>query len=130
MADSKRSKTSVLLVDDEPDFLFAMKAWLLSRGLAVQTANSGREGIDKLKQKKPDVVFVDVMMPKMDGIDTLAQIRAIDAELPVILITAFGLHPRLQEAEKYGVTGFFRKSQDFELAAALIEAAVREVRET
>lgn len=128
--DTANGKAHVLLVDDEEDFLFAMKTWLTHKGFNVETAGGGREGLEKLKQHRPDVVFVDVKMPEMDGIDTLAQIRAMDEELPVILITAFGLNPRIQEAERYNVTGFFRKSQEFDRAAAMIEEAVRKVKES
>ena len=127
--DSQKGGVSILIVDDEEDFLTAMKFWLEAKGFNVETAGSGVEALQKLQEHKPDVVFLDIMMPDMDGIDTLAQIRTTDKELPVILITAFGLIPRLQQAEKYGVTGFFRKSQDFNKAAALIENAIRKVNE-
>ncbi len=129
MADDKEKKASVLLIDDEPDFLFAMKTWLTMRGFLVETAPGGREGVEMVRRHRPDVVFVDVKMPEMDGIDTLAALRTFEEDLPIILITAFGLNPRIQEAEKYGVTGFFQKSQEFSRAAVLIEQAVRKVKE-
>ena len=130
MAEKKESRASVLLIDDEEDFLFTMKTWLESRGFSVETASSGRAGIEKLKQRRPDIVFVDMKMPVMDGVETLAAIRGFDEKIPVIVITAFGLNTRLQDAERYGVTGFFRKSQDLNQAAELIEQVINKVKET
>ncbi len=123
------TKRNILIVDDEENFLFAMNTWLSAKGYAVQTASSGVDGIEKMKAHKPDIMFIDVSMPELDGIDTLARVRAIDEDLPVIMITAFGLVPRLEEAEKFGVMGIFRKSQDFGKAAELIERAVQKVNE-
>ncbi len=120
----------ILIVDDEENFLFAMKTWLGAKGYEVETASSGAEGIEKLKTHKPQMMFLDVSMPGMDGIDTLAAVRLIDPVLPVVMITAFGFVPRLEEAEKHGVMGIFRKSQDFGKAAELIESAVRKINET
>lgn len=130
MTDQKKAKPTVLIVDDEEDFLFAMKSWLMTKGYAVQTANSGKECLEKLKSIKPDVVFLDVRMPEMDGVDTLAQLRKLHEDLPVFLLTAAAYTPRLAEAEKFGVMGFFRKSEDFERAAALIEVTVDKLKES
>ena len=130
MPNPKKSSRSILIVDDEENFLFAMKTWLSAKGYEVQTASNGMEALAKLKARKPDMMFLDVSMPGMDGIDTLAQVRDMHEDLPVIMITAFGLVPRLEEAQKYGVTGIFRKSQDFGKAAELIESAVQKIDET
>ncbi|MDP8263173.1 MAG: response regulator [Candidatus Ancaeobacter aquaticus] len=122
-----KKTTHVLLIDDEADFLFAIEAWMLSKGFRVSTATDGRKGIELFKKDKPHIVFVDVLMPEMDGVETLKEIRKLDEKVPVILITAFGLNKRIEEAEKYGVFGFFRKSQDFEQAAALICDAIDDI---
>ena len=125
MQNTKADKAFILIVDDEEDFLFTMKFWLISKGYTVDTASSGKEGIAKVNERKPDVILMDVMMPDMDGIATLARIRASHNDVPIIMITAFGLGPKTQQAKEYGVSGFFQKSEHFDKLAGLIEEAVR-----
>ncbi len=127
--DTKGKKINVLIIDDEENFLFAMQMWLSAKGYGVETASRGKEGIEKIRIRMPDIVFLDVAMPDMDGIDTLVQIRTVSRDLPVVMITAFGLVPKLGEAERYGVMGIFRKSQDFSKAAELIENAIKKINE-
>jgi two-component system nitrogen regulation response regulator GlnG len=124
----KIDKPHILIIDDEADFLFAIEAWMLSKGFTVSTAPDGRAGFEKFKEVRPDLVFIDILMPEMDGVDTLKEIRKIDEKVPVILITAFGVNKRIEEAEKYNVFGFFRKSQDFEHAATLICDAISDLK--
>ncbi len=117
----------ILIIDDEADFTFAIQAWMEAKGFTVSVAENGVKGLEVFKKVRPDLVFVDVLMPEMDGVETLKEIRKIDEKVPCILITAFGLNKRIEEAEQYNVSGFFRKSQDFEHAATLIYDAIKEI---
>jgi len=85
MAEQRR----VLVVDDEPDLLYAIKLYLEDEGFTVFTAVNGDEALDLLKERLPDVVVLDVMMPEVDGFETLRQIREIST-VPVIMLTARG----------------------------------------
>jgi len=69
---------TILLVDDEPDILEFLSYNLKKNGYTVFTANNGEEGIKEAIRTKPDLIFLDVMMPKLDGIETCEQMRAID----------------------------------------------------
>ncbi len=60
-------KAKILLVDDDPDILEAMSVVLTGHGYTVVTARDGREGLVKLRSEKPDLMVLDLMMPKMDG---------------------------------------------------------------
>ncbi len=60
-------KPKILLVDDDPDILDAMSTVLLMHEYTVVTAKNGQEGLDKLRSEKPDLMILDLMMPKMDG---------------------------------------------------------------
>jgi len=69
----------ILLVDDEPDILEFISYNLKKEGFEVQTALNGREAIEKAKEMRPDQILLDVMMPEMDGMETCAELRGIEA---------------------------------------------------
>jgi two-component system nitrogen regulation response regulator NtrX len=127
MTDAKQIK--ILIVDDERDFLETMGFWLKSKGYSVETANGGSEAIQKLPQYQPDVVFLDVVMPGMDGIETLREIRKTHQSLSVIMVTAHTSNKKITEAEELGVAGFFRKSADFSHAAKMIQVCLDKLRD-
>lgn len=80
----------ILLVDDDVDFCEATKLLLESKTYEVVLAYDGKEGLDKVRTEKPDLVILDVMMPEMNGYDVCVILKA-DPELkkiPVILLTA------------------------------------------
>jgi DNA-binding response OmpR family regulator len=85
MAEQRR----VLVVDGGPDLLYAIKLYLEDEGFTVFTAVNGDEALDLLKERLPDVVVLDVMMPEVDGFETLRQIRELST-VPVIMLTARG----------------------------------------
>ena len=80
----------ILVVDDEPDILKIVIFRLEKIGYEVDQAADGEEALGLIKDKKPDVVLLDIMMPKLNGLDVLAQMKK-DAEMkkiPVIILTA------------------------------------------
>lgn len=117
----------VMVVDDAKDFLYTIGYWLKSKGYNVVTAANGLEAIELLK-KNPDaadIIFLDMHMPVMDGLETLKNIRKINKDMPVVIITAYAADERLAEVEKYGIAGFFSKDKPFSESAALIESVLR-----
>jgi len=107
MADRK-----ILIVDDEIDFLELMKVRLEANGYEVVTANNGKEALEKFRNDKPAAILLDIMMPEMDGLSVLKQIREQDAVLPVFIVTAFSNEDRIKAAGKMNATGFIIKTQD------------------
>jgi two-component system alkaline phosphatase synthesis response regulator PhoP len=84
----------VLVVDDDVDFCEATKLLLDSKGYEVILAHDGKEGLEKVRAGRPDLVILDVMMPEMNGYDVCVVLKA-DEELrkiPVILLTAVDQH--------------------------------------
>lgn len=77
----------VLIVDDEKNIANIIKYNLEKEGYIVETANDGQEGIDKVMIFKPDLVLLDIMMPKKDGFQVLKEIR-LEHTFPVIMLTA------------------------------------------
>jgi CheY-like chemotaxis protein len=121
--DEKQVK--VVLIDDEADFTTSMSFWLKSKGYNVFSANSGQEGIELIKKENPNIVFMDLNMPVMDGAETLKHIREFNKDLPVVMISAYVDDKRIIEARAYGFSGVFFKGKDFEEGLVLLEAALR-----
>ncbi|MCF8077613.1 MAG: response regulator [Desulfotignum sp.] len=87
-------KQTVLIVDDEPDFVTMLKQDLQSEGYAVEVAYNGVEAIQKVKQSPPDVIVLDIMMPEKDGFEVCSELKNDDryADIPIILLTAVSDH--------------------------------------
>src|SRR3990172_6976775 len=107
------SDIKVLLIDDETDYSETMGFYLMAKGYKVRTAPSGRNGIEEIRKDRPDIVFLDFLMPGMDGVETLKEIRSFDKELPVIMVTAYASDERVQSATRYEIAGIFPKAEDF-----------------
>ena len=116
----------VLLVDDEPDFLESVSYWLTSKGYAVQKTSDGESALELIRTNPPQVVFLDCMMPKMDGFETLRRIRAINRTLPVIMVTAgISDENKFAGARALGMSGFFPKGSSLDQLAKILEVALR-----
>ncbi|MBU1007190.1 MAG: response regulator [Candidatus Omnitrophica bacterium] len=83
-------KKRVLVVDDDPDILKMLKLRIESEGFEFMGAQNGEEMLEAIKIKKPDVILLDVMLPKMDGYTALREMRKEEEykEIPVIILTA------------------------------------------
>ncbi|OHE59850.1 MAG: hypothetical protein A2Z47_02875 [Thermodesulfovibrio sp. RBG_19FT_COMBO_42_12] len=82
----------ILVVDDDPDVLEAISIILEANGYEVVTARDGLEGLDKLKAEKPDLMILDLLMPKMDGFEVCKELkdprRAKYAHIPIIILSS------------------------------------------
>ena len=82
----------ILVVDDDPDVLEAISIILEANGYDVVTARDGLEGLDKLKEEKPDLMILDLLMPKMDGFEVCKELkdprRAKYAHIPIIILSS------------------------------------------
>lgn len=79
----------ILVIDDERAVRDSFELALEDEGFEIRTAENGLEGVEKVKELKPDLVFLDLKMPMLDGVETLRQIKAIDTSIPVYIVTAF-----------------------------------------
>ncbi|GAA2621935.1 response regulator [Paractinoplanes durhamensis] len=104
--------TTVLLIDDSTTMLMSLKPILTKAGYAVETANHGKDALDKLgKGIKPDLIITDVNMPQMDGITFVREARK-DPGLrftPMLMLTTESDQAKRAEAKTAGVTGWLVK---------------------
>ena len=101
--------TSVLVVDDEEIMREVLEALLTREGCKVRLAASGEEAIELAQTDSFDAAVVDVMMPGIGGLATLDELKRIDEDLPVIMITAFGTAANTRDAFKRGAFDFIEK---------------------
>ncbi len=118
-------KIKVLLVDDEVDFINMMQYWLKSKDFEADVLYSGENVVKQVKDNNYDLMFLDLRLPGVDGLDILREVRGYSKKLPVIIFSAFGTAESLKEATKLGISGFFAKEKGFEEAARLIHTALR-----
>ena len=100
---------SVLVVDDKEMMRDSVGSTLTRAGFAVRTAIDARSALKEISTKRPDVVLTDLNMPGMTGVDLAGEIRSIDDELPVILMTAFGTVETAVQAMKNGAYDYITK---------------------
>ncbi len=119
----------VLLVEDEPNIIEAIRFILSRDGWAVETHSDGATAVDAVLAAPPDVLVLDVMLPGKSGFDILRELRAAPAteSLPVLMLTAKGQLRDREQAERYGVNCFmtkpFANSEVLEAVNALFEGA-------
>jgi len=103
--------TKVLVVDDEPLLQDIYKKGLEKRGFTVCQASDGEEGIRKAREEKPDIILLDLMMPKMDGLAALRQLKEGEetSKIPVIVLTNFGQEEYIKNALDSGADDFILK---------------------
>jgi len=83
-------KKNILLVDDDPDFVEAVKVIVENGGYTVRVAYDGQEGLEAVAEERPDLIVLDVMMPVMNGHEACAKLKGDEktADIPIILLTA------------------------------------------
>jgi two-component system, NtrC family, response regulator AtoC len=114
---------TVLIVDDERTLARAVKAFLAEAGYEAEVAGDGEQALALLPSLKPDVVFADVRLPGMSGIDLLRRIREFDPAIPVIIMTAYGTIEGAVEAVKLGAFDYMKKPVDLEELKLLADRA-------
>jgi two-component system nitrogen regulation response regulator GlnG len=102
----------LLIVDDEPNVLYSLRAGLEADDLEVVTARTARRGIALVGAERPDVAIVDVRLPDMTGLEAFDRIKEADPRLPVVIVTAFAAADTAIEAMKRGAFEYLLKPVD------------------
>jgi DNA-binding response OmpR family regulator len=104
----------ILVVDDEAQIVRLLQKYFASKGYEVHTAGSGLEAVDRVKDVRPDVVLLDILMPGMGGLDTLKEIKKIDPKIGVIMVTAVIDEELAKRALELGADDYITKPIDFD----------------
>ncbi|RJP85222.1 MAG: sigma-54-dependent Fis family transcriptional regulator [Desulfobacteraceae bacterium] len=115
---------SVLIVDDDDQLRMSFAKLLREEGYAVRTAPTGEAGVEEVRKAVPELLIMDVRLPKMNGLEAFAEIRKIDSTLPVIIMTAFGTTGTAIEATKLGAFDYILKPFDIPAMLELIGKAL------
>jgi DNA-binding NtrC family response regulator len=115
---------AVLIIDDEAEIRESLQTLLELEGFAVETAASGEAGLQRIGEHPFDLILLDLTLPGRNGMEVLAEIRAHETGLPVIMITAFGTVENAVRAMQGGAANFVQKPWDNEKLLADVRAAV------
>ena len=118
-----KHKASLLLVDDNVSLTRTMSLIFSRKGYEVAPAETGFEAIDKVKEKPYDIIFMDIKMPVMDGVDTYKKIKKIRSDAVVMMMTAYAVEDLIQEALQEGAYGVIYKPMDINKVVGIIEEA-------
>lgn len=102
---------NVLVVDDEPNIVLSIKFLMNQKGYEVRTASNGEEALKALQEQTPDLILLDVMMPKPDGYEVCQTIRATKEwrDIPVIMLTAKGREVEREKGLAMGADDYITK---------------------
>ncbi len=105
------SKRTIMVVDDHPDVVDILRITLEPKGFNVRCAYSGKDLFAGLKEQKPDLIILDVMMPEMDGLEVLRRLKTAPetSSIPVILLTAKVWSENIFEGYKTGADYYITK---------------------
>ena len=118
-----KDETEILIADDERAFREGLRALLASEGFAVRTARSGAEAVRKFSERRPDLVILDVMMPKTNGFVACEEIRKLDRRVPVVFLTAKDAESDQVRALGLGADDYVSKSAPESLLLARVRRA-------
>jgi len=121
-----KTSQKVLVVDDDAVVGRSFDRVLSEKGYSVTTALSGQEALNKIGRKDYDVVFTDIKMPGMDGLEVAKRIRDKCPWTPVVIVTGYGTTANEAQAKVLGVSGFVRKPLTPEIIEAITRKTLRE----
>jgi|SRR6267143_700863 len=118
------ARTRLLIVDDETALLDTLIEYFLPSNYEVDTATNGTDALIAVARQRPDVVLLDINMPRMNGVETLKAIMKIDASITVIMVTGNEQLPLTVDAIRNGAFGYVPKPFDLRYLDHLIAASL------
>ena len=118
--------TRVLVVEDEESFLDALRVGLAREGFAVDVARDGREALDRFAAQRPDIILLDVMLPRISGVDVCREIRTA-SDVPIIMVTAKGEEIDAVVGLEVGADDYVTKPYRFRELVARMRSVPRRV---
>jgi two-component system response regulator AtoC len=115
--------STVLIVDDERTLARSIKVFLTESGYNAEVAGTAEQALEQLERVRPDVIFLDVRLPGMSGIELLQKIHEFDPAVPVVIMTAFGTIEGAVDAVKRGAFDYLKKPVDLDELKLLADRA-------
>lgn len=119
----------ILIIDDDPAVQLLFGQFLENAGYSVDLATNGVAGMEAIKAQKPDLIITDIMMPEMDGLELLMEIKKYHPEIPVVAISG-GMKIRpvsfLPMAEKFGARRVFQKPLELSTLLCTVQELLSE----
>ncbi len=119
------SQIGILIVDDDKEICDYMETFLSKDGFAVKTLTSPQEAVEEIKSGRYHLVILDLMMPKIDGIELLSQIRKVDTDIAVIIFTGYPSLETAVASMKLDVVDYIKKPFNPEEFGQVIERVVK-----
>ena len=123
---AQRLKLRVLVIDDDEDICLYLKEFLTREGYRVTTISKPLDALPEIREGRHQIVLLDVRMPEMDGVELLREIRAIDSDVCVIIMTAYPSVESAVDTMKSDAFDYLRKPFELEQLRTVIQRAVRE----
>ena len=117
-------ETSIVVIDDEVEICSFLEDLLAAEGYTVYTACDPVEGLWKVEKLRPDLVMLDMQMPRMNGTEVLRRIKKIDGATTVIIITGFSAMSSVRDAMRLGAFAYVTKPFRLAEVKALVKAAL------
>lgn len=121
------SNYSLLIVDDQQGVRRLLYEAFNDEGYNVRMAGGGQEALRLVSQEMPDLILLDIKMPVMNGLETLRELREIDPDVPVMMMTAYGELEVVEAAKKLGVRHYVVKPFDLNEVRLLVKAMLADV---
>ena len=120
---------NILMIDDDKDFSSLVQAHFTGKGYGVVLTYSGREGLQKAAAAKPDIIFLDITMPDMNGIEVLRELQSADetADIPVIIMSGKYVDQNMSQlfSQERNFKDFLPKPVSFAVLQGKVEALLK-----
>jgi CheY-like chemotaxis protein len=117
----------ILIVDDDISGLYMLSFLLRSHNYEIFEATNGREGLNKARELKPDVILLDIQMPEMNGFVVCQQLKQEEEmkEIPIILFTSYGMAGHKKKAIESGADGYIEKPVNPDVFISQVESIIK-----
>jgi DNA-binding NtrC family response regulator len=117
---------NILIIDDDREICEYMELLLENNGYAVQTETDARRGIERLRDEQFHVVVLDIMMPELDGMEALEEIRGFDSDIAIIIFTGYPSIETARKSIQYDASDYIKKPFDVDEFTESLDRVLRE----